>query len=264
MEFKNIRFEKFPIVARITLNRPEVKNALNLPILQDMAKAIEEVKRDDTIRALVITGAGDAFSSGGDVDFVLNELCDKSPMEIRNVLLENYGAAALSLRNLNKPVIGAINGACLGAGFDLSLHFDLRLAAEEARFGSIWIRIATIPALGSMFLLPKIIGVTRASEMMLTGDIINSQEAYRIGLVNRVLPGDQLQEKTMELATRLANGPAVAMSVIKQGINRGLNGHLMGEVDWAVYMQSLCFKTEDCREGIRAFKERRKAHFKGR
>ena len=264
MQFENIRFEKFSKVARITLNRPEVKNALNLPILRDMAEAVEEVKTDEGIGALVVTGTGDAFSSGGDVDFVLNDLCTKSPMEIRNVLLENYGASALSLRNLDKPVIGAINGPCLGAGFDLSLHFDLRIAAEEARFGSIWIRIGTIPALGGMFLLPKVIGLTRATEMMLTGDIIDSQEAYRIGLVNRVLPKDQLQEKTMELATRLANGPAVATSVIKQGINRGLGGHLMGEVDWAVYMQSLCFKTDDCREGINAFKERRKASFKGK
>lgn len=263
MQFQNIFFEKFPRVARITLNRPDVKNALNIAILRDIASAVQDVKRDDGIKALVITAAGDTFSSGGDVDFVY-EVRERSPMEIRNVLEEHYGAAALSLRDLGKPVIGAINGPVLGAGFDLSLHFDLRIASEKATFGSIWIRIGTIPALGGMFLLPKIIGLTRASEMMMTGDVIDAQEALKIGLVNSVVSAEQLQDKAMELATRLSNGPAVAMSVVKQGINRGLSGNLMGEVDWAVYMQSICFRTEDCKEGIRAFKERRKANFRGK
>lgn len=169
MDFKNIIFEKLHRVARITLNRPEVRNALNVPILRDLSNAIEEIVKDDGIKALVITGAGDVFSSGGDVDFVLNDLCNKSLMEIQSLLKEHYGAAALALRSLEKPVIGAINGPALGAGFDLSLHFDLRIASESAKFGSIWVKIGTIPALGGMFLLPKIIGLTRASEMMLTG-----------------------------------------------------------------------------------------------
>jgi 2-(1,2-epoxy-1,2-dihydrophenyl)acetyl-CoA isomerase len=263
MQFQNIMYEKFEKVARITLNRPDVKNALNIPILQDIASAVEDVKKDDNIKILVITGVGDVFSSGGDVNFVY-EACDKSLMEIRNILKENYGAAALSLRTLEKPVIGAINGAAMGAGFDFSLHFDLRIASEAAVFGSIWIRIATIPALGGMFLLPKIIGLAKAAEMMMTGEAIDAQEALRVGLVNKVVPAEQLQDKAMELATKLSNGPSVAMSIIKQGIVRGLSGTMMGEIDWAVYMQSICFKTEDCKEGIRAFKERRKARFQGK
>lgn len=262
MQYKNILFEKFPGVARITLNRPEVKNALNIPILQEIASAVQDVRMDDSIKALVITGAGDVFSSGGDVDLVY-KMSDSSSMEIRNKLKEHYGAAALSLRSLEKPVIGALNGATMGAGFDFSLHFDLRIASEKAIFGSIWIRIGTIPALGGMFLLPKIVGLTKAAEMMMTGDAIDAQEAFRIGLVNKVVPADQLQNKAMELATRLSQGPSVAMSIIKQGIVRGLSGTMMGEVDWAVYMQGICIKTEDCREGIRAFKERRKARFQG-
>ena len=264
MQFENIRYEKLGKVARITLQRPEVKNALNVAILKDMAAAVEDARRDDVIGALVITGTGDTFSSGGDVDFVLNDLCKRSPKESRNLLKEHYGAAALSLRDLEKPVIGAMNGATLGAGFDLSLHFDLRIASEKATFGSIWIRIGTIPALGGMFLLPKIVGLGRASEMIMTGDIIDANEAFRIGLVNHVVPSGQLQDKALELATRLANGPSVAMSIVKQGLNRGLSGHLMGEIDWAVYMQGLCFNTKDCQEGIKAFKERRKAKYQGK
>ena len=264
MSFENILFEKIGKVGRITLNRPEVKNALNVPILQDMTKAIEEVRKDDGIKVLIVTGAGDTFSGGGDVDFLINDLCKRPSPEIRNLLRENYGGAALSLRNLEKPVVGALNGPTVGAGFDLSLHFDLRIASEKAKFGSIWVRIGTIPALGGMFLLPRIVGLTKASEMMMTGEVIDAQEAYRIGLVNQVVPSDQLQERALEFANRLANGATWAISIVKQGINRGLNGHLMGEIDWAVYMQSICLKTEDCLEGIKAFKERRKANFQGK
>jgi 2-(1,2-epoxy-1,2-dihydrophenyl)acetyl-CoA isomerase len=264
MSFENILFEKIERVGRITLNRPEVKNALNVPILQDMTKAIEEVRKDDGIKVLIVTGAGDTFSGGGDVDFLINDLCKRPSPEIRNLLRENYGGAALSLRNLEKPVVGALNGPTVGAGFDLSLHFDLRIASEKAKFGSIWVRIGTIPALGGMFLLPRIVGLTKASEMMMTGEVIDAQEAYRIGLVNQVVPSEHLQERALEFANRLANGATWAVSVVKQGINRGLSGHLMGEVDWAVYMQSICLKTEDCIEGIKAFKERRKANFQGK
>jgi len=163
----------------------------------------------------VLTGAGEAFSSGGDVNFVLNDLCSKSPMKIQNLLKEYYGATVLSLRKLDKPVIGAINGAALGAGVDLALHFDIRIASEKATFGSIWVKVGTIPALGGMFLLPKIIGLARASEMILTGDVIDAQDAFRIGLVNKVVPTEQLQQKTMDLAMRLANGPTLATSIAK-------------------------------------------------
>jgi 2-(1,2-epoxy-1,2-dihydrophenyl)acetyl-CoA isomerase len=264
MQYKNIRFEKFNKVARITLNRPEVKNALNLLVLVEMANAVEDVMRDDEIKSLVITGTGDTFSSGGDVDFVLNDLCPKSSVEIRNIIKEHYGTAVLSLRNLDKPVVGAINGPALGAGFDLLLHFDIRIASETATFGSIWVKVGIIPALGGMFLLPKIIGLGRASEMILTGDIIDAQEAFKIGLVNKVVPAEQLQEEVMDFAARLSNGPPLATSIAKQGINRSLSGHLSGELDWAASMQSICFKTEDCREGIMAFKERRKPKFQGK
>ncbi|MGA7577451.1 MAG: enoyl-CoA hydratase/isomerase family protein [Desulfobaccales bacterium] len=264
MEFQNLIFEKIDGVARITLNRPEVKNALNVPLLKDIAAAIQDIKADESIKALIITATGDVFSSGGDVDFVYKLSCDQSPMEIREVLLEHYGAAALSLRTLNIPVIGAFNGAVMGAGFDFSLHMDFRLASEKAIFGSIWIRIATIPALGGMFLLPKIIGLTKATEMMMTGDTIDAQEAYRVGLINRIVPADQLQDEAMNLARRFTKSPKVAMSIIKQGIIRGLSGTLMSEVDWAVYMQAIAINAKDCQEGIRAFKERRKANFQGK
>lgn len=264
MSYTQINFEKIENVARITLNRPEKKNALNTEIVSEVGDAVEEIAGDPKIKALLLTGAGETFSSGGDVDMLLNDLCLKPSIEIRKILKKFYGRGAVALRSLEIPVIGAINGPALGAGFDLSLHCDMRIASERAKFGSIWVRINTIPALGGMFLLPRIIGLARASEMMMTGEVIDAQEAYRIGLVNKVVPSEKLQETALELAQRLGRGATAAIAIVKNGINRGLDGTLMEEIDYAIYMQSICLKMEDCREGILAFKEKRKPNFKGR
>jgi enoyl-CoA hydratase/carnithine racemase len=264
MPYTQIIFEKIENVARITLNRPKKKNALNTQIISELGDAVQEIAGNPNIKALILTGAGETFSSGGDVDGLLKDLCPKPPIEIRKILKNFYGRGAVALRNLEIPVIGAINGPALGAGFDLSLHCDMRIASEAAKFGSIWVRISTIPALGGMFLLPRIIGLARASEMMMTGDIIDAQEAYRIGLVNKVVPPEKLQEAALGLATRLASGSTVAISIVKNGINRGLDGTLMGEIDYAIYMQGLAIGMEDCKEGILAFKQKRKPNFKGR
>jgi 2-(1,2-epoxy-1,2-dihydrophenyl)acetyl-CoA isomerase len=264
MSYIQINFEKIENVARITLNRPEKKNALNTEIVSEIGDAVEEISRDPKIKALILTGKGETFSSGGDVEMLINDLCPRSSTEIREILKKFYGRGAIALRSLEIPVIGAINGPALGAGFDLSLHCDMRIASETASFGSIWVRISTIPALGGMFLLPRIIGLTRASEMMMTGDVIDAREAYRIGLVNKVVPAEKLQETALELAQRLAKGASAAIAIVKNGINRGLDGTLLGEIDYAIYMQGLCLKMEDCQEGILAFKEKRKPKFKGR
>lgn len=264
MSYSNIIFEKIDEqIAKITLNRPKVMNALNTAIVSEIGDAVEGIARDSKVKALILTGSGDVFSSGGDVEMLINDLCLRSSTEIREILKKFYGRGAVALRSLEIPVIGAINGPALGAGFDLSLHCDMRIASETASFGSIWVRISTIPALGGMFLLPRIIGLARASEMMMTGDVIDAQEAYRIGLVNKVVPAENLQQAALDLAKRLTKGATAAISIIKNGINRGLDGTLTGEIDYAISMQSICFKLEDCREGILAFKQKRKPIFKG-
>jgi enoyl-CoA hydratase/carnithine racemase len=265
MSYSNIIFQKIDgQIAKITLNRPKARNALNTAIVSELGDAVEEIAGDPKIKALILTGKGEAFSSGGDVDTLINDLYPRSSIEIQKILKKFYGRGAVALRSLEIPVIGAINGPALGAGFDLSLHCDMRIASETAKFGSIWVRISTIPALGGMFLLPRIIGLARASEMMMTGDVIDAHEAYHIGLVNKVVPAEKLQETALELAQRLATGATAAIAIVKNGINRGLDGTLMGEIDYAIYMQSLCLKLEDCREGILAFKQKRKSNFKGR
>jgi enoyl-CoA hydratase/carnithine racemase len=264
MDFSNIIFEEMGNVARITLNRPEARNALNPDLMGEMTRAVEYLSQNSTVTALIVTGKDKVFSGGGDIDFLEHDLCKKSPQEIYTVLKENYGRAVLSLRNLPFPVIAAINGPAVGAGFDLCLNCDIRLAAASASLGSIWVRICTIPALGGMYLLPRIVGYGRAAELIFSGDVVSAEEAYRIGLVNHVYEDSQLQDEASRLASRLAEGATAAISIAKNGLNRGLDGNFNGEIDYAIYMQSLCLKMEDCREGIKAFKERRKPKFTGK
>lgn len=264
MKFSNILFEEIDKVARITFNRPDVRNALNLELLGEMIQVVEYLSKNDKIRALIITGTADIFSGGADVDYLESDLCKQPTTEIYKVLTEYYGKAALSLRKLPFPVIAAYNGPAVGAAFDLSLNCDFRVAAKSASMGSIWVRISTIPALGGMFLLPRIVGYGRAAEMIYSGDIISADEAHRIGLVNHVYEDSQLQEKTLALATRLAKNAPGAIKIAKNGLNRGLDGTFAGEVDYAVYMQSICLRMEDCLEGIRAFKEKRGPKFTGK
>jgi len=264
MDFSNIRFEVMNKVARITLNRPDVRNAINIELLTDMIQAIEHLSKTDEVKALIVTGIKNVFSGGADLEMLENDLCKRSSPEIYKVLMDYYGKAALSLRHLPFPVIAAINGPAVGAAFDLCLNCDIRLASISASLGSIWVRISTIPALGGMYLLPRIVGYGRAAELIFTGDIISAEEAYRMGLVNHVYEDDQLQDEALRLANRLANGATGAIEIAKNGLNRGLDGTFAGEVDHAVYMQSLCLKMDDCIEGIRAFKERRKPVFSGK
>jgi len=263
MTQSHIIFEVSDHIGKVTLNRPDLKNALSPDLMAELGAVIKTVSEDKQIRVLIITGAGDAFSGGGDVNRLLEDR-KKSSSEIREFLKKLYGGGALSLRTLEIPVIGAINGAAVGAGFELLLHCDFRIAADTAKMGPIWARISTIPALGGMFLLPRIVGLGRATQMMMLGEVIDAAEAYRIGLVNSVVPKNDLESASLDLARRLARGASAAISIIKNGINRGLDGTLMNEIDYAIYMQSICMKMEDCEEGIRAFKEKRKPQFKGR
>ncbi len=264
MNFSNIVFEEMGSVARITFNRPDVGNALNREMLVEMIQVVESLSTSDKIRALIITGTGNIFSGGGDLDYLENDLCKQSTTQISKILLEYYGKAALALHNLPFPVIAAINGPAVGASFDLTLNCDFRVAAKSASMGSIWVRISTIPALGGMYLLPRIVGYGRASEMIFSGDIISAEEAHRIGLVNHVYEDDQFQRKTLELANRLARNAPGAIKIAKNGLNRGLDGTFAGEVDYAVSMQGICLRMDDCIEGIRAFKEKREPKFIGK
>jgi len=213
-------------------------------------------------RLLIVTGAGKAFCGGGDVNFLLNELAQQPPLGIRGLLME-IGRPLVALRELEIPVIAAINGAAVGGGFDLILHCDFRIAAQGAKAGPTWIRNGIIPVVGSMVLLPKLIGVTRATDMILRGTVVDAEEGYRIGLHTKVVSPGALMAECETLAEELASGSPLAMAIAKQGIHRGLDGRVDYELGYALYLQTLCMTTHDFREALQAFLEKRRPQFRG-
>jgi enoyl-CoA hydratase/carnithine racemase len=183
--------------------------------------------------------------------------------ELRRVVYGTFQRPVRAIRAMDKPVIAAVNGAAVGAGCELAVAADVRIAADTARFGEVWIRIGCVPALGGMYLLPRIVGFGRATELILTGEIIDAAEALRIGLANRVVPAGSLMDAALGLAQALAAGPARALAEAKAALNRGLAATLWDELDATVAQQLACFRTRDFAEGVRALAERRPPRFAG-
>ncbi len=249
-------------VRTVTLNRPEALNALTIESMGDLALSLEAAGADPTVRVVILTGAGAAFSAGGDLKF-LQEIPAMPPARVKEVVYGTFQRVTRALRGMPKPVIAAVNGAAVGAGCEIAVAADFRIAAEQARFGEVWIKLGCVPALGGMYLLPRIVGLAKATELILTGEIIDAREALRIGLVNRVVPHAELGEAARALALSLANGPAKAIALAKAALNRGLDSTLWAELESTVQAQLQCFETKDFAEGVRALVERRPPRFTG-
>ncbi len=202
-------------VRTLTLNRPEVLNALTVESTGELAEALEAAAADPAVRAVIVTGAGAAFSAGGDVKF-LQEIPRMPPARIQEVVYGTFQRVTRALRGMAKPVIAAVNGAAVGAGCEITVAADFRIASEQARFGEVWIKLGCVPALGGTFLLPRIVGLAKATELILTGEIIDAREALRIGLVNRVVAPGELP------------GAARAIALAKAALNRGARQYPLG------------------------------------
>ncbi|HET6313333.1 MAG TPA: enoyl-CoA hydratase-related protein [Chloroflexia bacterium] len=260
MDYETILYNLEEGVLAITLNRPDVLNAFNRKMTDELQDAFKKAERDPAVRCIVLTGAGRAFSSGED----LKSRSAEGDSDFGSTLRQRYNPLVSKMRNIEKPVLGSINGVAAGAGCSIALACDLRIASEKARFMEVFVRVGLVPDSGSSFLLPRLVGLGRALEMAFLGDEMGAEEALRTGLVNRVVPAGELESATRELALRLAKSPTKAIGLAKRAINRALTMDLDQALDYEVYGQETAGASDDHKEGIAAFLEKRTPNFTGR
>ncbi len=270
MAFETILLEKSGHVAKLVLNRPEKRNALNRKMMEELVSAVEEVARDDDLRVLVLTGSGKAFCAGADIDLMgdlqfSGSLKAASVEELRrSFIFRNAKRLILGLQTMEKPTLAMINGACVGAGFDLALACDLRTGCEYSRFMCGFVKIGLFPGFGATWLYPRAMGLGKALEMLFTGDEMGAAEAERIGVLNKVYPAASLEEETMKLAQKIAAGPPVAIRLMKSSVYRGLQTGLEAVLDDAAVYESITLLSQDHQEGVVAMLEKRTPGFKGK
>lgn len=254
-----IAVERSNGVMTITLNRPDVLNAVNDLVAKELQDALRQGARDAAVRCLVLTGAGRGFCSGAD-------LRDRAgaTTSYREHLHATFNPVILAMRTMEKPVLAAVNGVAAGAGCSLALAADLRVASDRASFIELFSRIGLVPDSGSTWFLPHLVGLGKALEMAYTADPVDASEALRIGLVNRVVPHEELMPKTMELAARLAAGPTKAYGLTKRAITYALGVTLEQALEYEAQLQDVAGATADHREGVQAFLQKRQPTYEGR
>jgi 2-(1,2-epoxy-1,2-dihydrophenyl)acetyl-CoA isomerase len=248
-------------VLTLTLNRPDVLNALTDLLLDSLAAELETAGADDSIRAIVITGAGRGFSSGLDI----KAAAEKGQVDVKEALHDHYAPVIQVMRSIDTPIVAAVNGVAAGAGFSLALAADLRIAAKSATFVQAFVRIGLVPDAGSTFFLPALIGHARAAELMMLGDTVDAARALELGIVNRVVADDQVLPEATEIARRLAHGPR-SVGLIKRLLSHTLDGDsdLKRQMQHEEDAQVEATSTADFLEGISAFLEKRPPSFTGR
>jgi enoyl-CoA hydratase/carnithine racemase len=249
-------------VAIITLNRPEVKNAFSPEMITLWRQFLEEARTDNNVRVIILTGKGETFCSGGDIrEMAAGKL---RSWEMKKFLWEGVHRIVLTLEDLDKPIIAAINGAAMGAGLDMALMCDLRVCSDRARLGESYILLGLVPGDGGAYFLPRLVGIAKAMELFFTGDILSAQEALHIGLVNRVVPHDRLLEETLVLAEKISSKPPVAVRMMKRAIYQSQTSTLRSHLDYISSQLALLSETQDHLEAAKAFLEKRKPIFTGK
>ncbi|MGB7284891.1 MAG: enoyl-CoA hydratase-related protein [Candidatus Acidiferrum sp.] len=255
--------QKHDGIAVLVLNRPDKLNALNSELSTALNDALARIADDDSVHVVVLSGAGRAFCSGGDLGAIgrgreRNETAELGP------ILRSGMQAVLKMRLMPQPVIAAVNGAAAGAGMNIALAADIRIAADTAKFGENFSRVGLFPDYGGTFFLPQLVGPSVAAEMFYTGEMIDAPMALRLGIVNRVVPVAQLEAEAKSLAEKIAQGPPLAIRAVKKIMFGSHKEALVKALDHEVELQMKCFHSEDCMEGIRAFFEKRPPRFQGK
>jgi 2-(1,2-epoxy-1,2-dihydrophenyl)acetyl-CoA isomerase len=270
MDFEQILYTKQDGVATITLNRPERMNAFTDVMIREWAASLEDARTDRDVRVVIVTGEGRGFCAGADlrsgsgVGETARAETPPPASDRRNWLRDGVHSVPRAVQLLDKPYIAAVNGAAVGAGMDMATMADIRIASEHAKFAMSYVKVGLVPGDGGCYTLPRIVGVSKALELIWTGDFFDAQEALRIGYVSQVVPAADLMTTATAYAQRLAQGPAVAMQLAKRLVYRGLEASWSEAFEMAGQAMAIAQSTEDAREGPRAFVESRQPKFTGR
>jgi 2-(1,2-epoxy-1,2-dihydrophenyl)acetyl-CoA isomerase len=248
-------------IKRIAFNNPARRNSVDSDTIRAFDEAIERAADDET-RVVIVTGVGDSFCSGAELQSINSD--DLAKRDVTTMIRENVNRGIKAMRELPKPIIARVHGHAGGLGCNYALASDIIIASDKAFFGELFVRIGLMPDGGGTYFMPRLIGYHRAFEMMALGDPIPARQAFEIGLVNRVVPSDELDAVVDEISARLAGGPGLALAKIKAGLNFSLQTDLAGALEFEAVNQDDCFRSEDFKEGVTAFLQKRKAVFTGR
>ena len=264
MTYRCLIYELKDGIATLTLNRPDRLNALGDTLREDLLDAVTRSAADPEVRVMILTGAGKGFCAGGDVK-AMNEAKEAGrERPLLDKITPSRDRTLLAMRESPQPIIAAINGAAAGAGMNLALGCDMRIASTAAKFSQAFVKRGLHPDWGGTYFLPRLVGMARACELTFTGDVVDAAEALRIGLVSQVVAPEELMPTVQALARKIAAGPPVAIRLAKRALYRNAESGLREALEFETFAQNACFETEDAREGIRAFVEKRPPSFRGR
>jgi len=269
MGFESILLKKENWIATLTLNRPDRLNAVIPQMAQELLEVLDEVDKDDEVRVLVLTGAGKGFCAGADVGGMTGGTqpgmgTARNAEEMRRYHSRVVGRICLRLQKLQKPTIAMVNGVAVGGGFDMALACDLRVGSKNARFRNAFVKIGLFPGWGGTWLYPRVMGLGKALEYLFTGDFLGAEEAEKFGVLNKLVPPEDLEKETMVLARKIAQGPPIAIRLMKLQAYKGLGMDMETALEMAAACETITLTSEDHKEGVAAFREKRDPQFKGR
>ena len=263
MDLEHLSYDINDRVALITLNRPETLNALTPGMRVSLLTAINDANTNDQVRVIVITGEGRGFCSGGDVKAMNEARRSGQANALDDRIAPIRDKVVLAMRNTDKPVIAAVNGHAAGAGMNIALACDIRIASSNAKFGQTFAKRGLHPDWGGTYFLPRIVGMAKACELIWSGRSIDANEAHQLGIVSEVTPPDELMNAVFELARSFAAGPPIAIRLAKRAMYRGMDTSLEEALEFETFAQNICSATQDAKEGIAAFVEKRDPQFRG-
>ena len=265
MTYELVKVERLDGIGKIIMNNPSTLNAMNKQMEREMIAALGELAADNEIRVVVVTGAGRSFCSGADWKWLdsTESYSHKPPDQMRQSLVERQ-ELILTMHHFAKPLIAMVNGPAVTVGFDIACVCDMRTGSEKTRFLQGWLRMGLSPGTGAPWLFPRIVGLGRAAEILMTMDFIEAEEAYRIGLLNRLVPSGQLEAETLLLAGKVAMGPPSALKLTRTMLYKGLTTNLETVLDMAAFCESITLGSQDHQEALAAFREKRAPRFQGK